>query len=158
MIVKKTKIEVTQQDIEIDITEITLISNEEHLKARDYIPNYKGGWWWFRSPGAKKSLASFAYSDGVPMWFGQSVDNELAVRPALRIRDLKNLKFGDEIQLAGFTWTIIPGNMALSNEKVSSYVFRKNWFEDDANDYEKSDIKRYLNYWAKKVGINFSEE
>ena len=149
------KIIKTTQPIELDITEITLLSVEEAKKAPEDLRAI-GEWWWLRSPGLSGFRASFVNLDGYVYAGGSRVGiSDTAVRPALRVSNLNsvNLQIGDEVALADHTWTVIPGGMALMNDIIGYHPFRKDWQAKDANDYEKSDVKKYLEAWAKERGI-----
>ena len=152
-IIKNTK------EIDLQIEEITLLSKEEYLAAKDIIPA-RHDWWWLRSPyrydtnyaGVVRSIGNFNYD---PV-----VDGSDGVSPALKIRDLKssNLEVGDQIILAGYTWTVISDDYILCDSIVGKTCFRKDWKAPDANVYEKSDIKKWLEAWAKEHGIEVEGE
>ena len=149
------KIIKTIQPIELDITGITLLSAEEAKEVPEDLRVIRE-WWWLRSPGYYAYRASLVTNDGYVDTDGHTVDDhDNAVRPALRVSNLNsvNLQIGDEVALADHTWTVIPGGMALMNDIIGYYPFRKDWQAEDANDYEKSDVKKYLEAWAKEKGI-----
>lgn len=140
----------------LKVTGITLLSIEEYKAAKKYIPLIKG-WWWLRSPGFLSSLAAYVDSDGCVDTHGDSVHwTNYVVRPALLISNLDsfNLKPGDKIiDFCRFDWTVISGNMVLCDTGVGTHCFREDWQAPDANDYEKSDVKRWLEDWAKERRI-----
>ena len=55
-------------------------------------------------------------------------------------------------------WTMIGDSLALCDDVVGSCAFRKNWKAQDANIYEKSDIKKWLENWAEENGIWRSDD
>lgn len=55
--------------------------------------------------------------------------------------------------LAGYTWTVISDKYILCDRIVEKTPFRQDWEAPDANVYEKSDIKRWLENWAQEKGI-----
>lgn len=80
------------------------------------------------------------------------------VRPALQILnpESSNLNPGDQLEVVGHGWTVLNGGLALCNEIIGRTQFRKDWEAPDANVYERSDVKRYVEEWAKENGIEFA--
>lgn len=140
----------------LKVTGITLLSVEEYEKAMEYIPMVYG-WWWLRSPGLYNNRAAGVITDGSVYMYGFSVDMAThIVRPALLISNLDslNLKPGDRIiDFYYFDWTVIPGNMVLCDTGIGQHCFREDWMVSGANDYEKSDVKKWLEDWAKERWI-----
>ena len=155
MIIRK-HVDENVHDNVLNVTAITLLSIEEYKAAREYIPLIEG-WWWLRSPGGNNNFAAIVLHDGWVRTYGNSVlRTDGAVRPALIISNLVSfdLKPGDRlIDYAGYDWTVIYENMALCDTSVGSCYFRKDWKAPDANDYNKSDVKKWLENWAKERGI-----
>lgn len=77
------------------------------------------------------------------------------VRPALQIPDLEsfNLRIGDRFILVGEQWVVISKDKALCDRIIGKMPFREDWKAPDANDYEKSDVKIWLEKWAVERGI-----
>ena len=141
--------------IDLTITGITLLSIEEYEATKDNIPLVKD-WWWLRSPGRHSTYAANVTFYGSVSLSGSNVVLEnYGVRPALQISNLKSfdLKNGDKISLANRMWTVISDDLALSNEFIGMNCFRKNHNTPDANDYHHSDVKKYIEKWAKRNGI-----
>jgi hypothetical protein len=140
----------------LKVTGITLLSLEEYEQAKKHIPMIRG-WWWLRSPGGSSNSAAYVMNDGWVDTYGNGVDyTNIVVRPALLISNLDsfNLKLGDRIvDFCRCDWTVIPGNMVLCDTGVGTHCFREDWGAPDANDYEKSDVKAWLENWAKERGI-----
>ena len=136
--------------ISIDIEEITLLSIEEYKKLKREISRIDD-FWWLRSPGYTDfDLAACVIgADGIVSENGYYVSNKLGVRPALKISYLKssNLRIGDKIEVAGCMWTIISSKLALCDDFIGKQPFREDCKADDANDYEASDVKKYLKDW-----------
>lgn len=135
---------------------ITLLSIEEYEATKEYVPLVYG-WWWLRSPGNYSDSAAYVnYGDRVDA-IGCYVSSPYGVvRPALKISNFKSLDLQSEDRIIGFaghTWTVIPGNMVLCDTGVGTHCFRKDWQAPDANDYEKSDVKKWLEDWAKEKGV-----
>lgn len=157
---KITKQITIEKEIDVQISEITLLSKEEYSFAEEVIRPIDG-WWWLRSPGYSQDNAALVrYAGSLSSTY---VGNDSGcVRPALRIRNPKssNLKVGDKLQVAGYVWTIVLGTadkfVALCDDSIGTIAFRYDWKADDANDFEKSDVKRYLNEWAEQKGITIT--
>lgn len=136
----------------IQIEEVTLLSREEHKAAIKYIPAVNFDWW-LRSPGYDQISAVYMLYDGSLLYSG--VDNDCGcVRPALRIcNPYSSLIPGDKFDLAGHVWTVISDELALCDESVGETSFRFDTNASDANVYEKSDIRIWLENWAKEKGL-----
>ena len=126
---------------------------ENWLANKDVIPKIPE-WWWLRSPGDSQDIAASVNSDG--SLSRNYVDHPYGVvRPALYILD-SDLCRGDKFWLAGHLWTVLSNNIALCDDSVGASCFRKDWRAKDANDYEKSDIRKRLYEWAEENGIELA--
>ena len=140
-------------DISLDITGITLLSIEEAKALPKKIRDI-GKFWWLRSPGNGINSAVYVECDGDVYPCGYNVEKEYGVRPALIINlESSNLKIGDKFKLAGQTWTVISERYALCDGIIGKHTFRNEWRASDANDYEKSDVKKFLENWAREQGV-----
>lgn len=125
----------------------TLLSEED----RKY-----NNWWWLRSPGNLQDYAANVYIDGSVDDFGNYVGfANFCVRPALII----NLKFSDYTIGDTFTFDdkpfkIISDELAFCLEDIGQCCFRKDDNASDANDYEKSDVKKFVDQWFKEAKQN----
>ena len=178
---KANQIVISKNDMDLDIAEITLLSADEYMAARNIIPK-RDRRWWLRSPfsvsyfsakqieavekaadvleeiSKKPYYTSFVSGNcGLPN-FEFVFDESIGVSPALRVRNLRsfNLNPGDKLELAGRTWTIVSDDMVLCDGIVGKTFFRKDWRAKDANVYETSDIKIWLLIWASENGIELS--
>ena len=137
------------QDAEIEVLGVTLLSIEEYRENKDLIPRIDGWWWWLRSPGRIQLLAAYI-NDGVIHDYGISVNrDDGAVRPALKIGNPGLMNPGDKFECAGYTWTMLRGNLALCDSSIGETAFN----DKDSNDYETSAVKRYVENWAMEEGI-----
>ena len=147
----KKKIDVIKT-MNIDIQGITLLSKEEYEAHKDIIPLIKSCWW-LRSPGSRIDYATYVDSDGCIDDKGYHVCyvNSFGYRPAL-LCDIKstNLEAGDKVEIAGYSWTVLNDNMMLCDESIACNTFRLDWKAEDANVYEASDVKRWLENWYKQ--------
>lgn len=149
---------VTEEERKIEIDEITLLSVEEYETYQNAIPKIDS-WWWLRSPGAciVANAADVAFDGSIHTI---SVTSDDGVRPALRIKNPESfdIGIGDKFRLAGYIWTMIEDGLALCDDVVGNCAFRKNWKAQDANIYEKSDIKKWLENWADENGIERKDD
>ena len=148
---------VEKNDGKLDVSDVTLLSAEEYEASRDIIPKLKGGWWWLRSPGYFSYFATIVFNFGrvsTDVCFVNYSDG--VVRPALSILNLKSLDLrpGDQIiDFAGHDWTVISDTMVLCNDGIGKHCFREDWEAPDANSYEASAVKKYLQAWAAEKGL-----
>jgi hypothetical protein len=146
-----------RQETELEIEEVTLLSVDEAtkipkrlLKSRDY--------WWLCSPGRLCDFSVVACVDGDDGYIyddGLFVKYAHDIRPALRVKNLGslNLKVGAVVRINDCSYYVIPGNTLLSKKYIGECSFRKDWKAPDANVYEKSDIKKFVDDWAVKQGF-----
>lgn len=144
------KIVSTTKEVSLHIDGITLLSVDEYRKVKNYIKPLDFNWW-FRSPGDNSYHAARVNGVGIVYFDGFRVDSYLGVRPALRI-NLKSSDFqiGDSFRFGAHTWTVITKDYALCDTTICNMPFREDWQAQDANDYEKSDIKKFLKDWYLK--------
>lgn len=138
-----------KQDSSLVIVGITILSKEEYDLYKDAIPLFNN-YWWLRSPGSSSPYACIVYDYGARDGNDYDVvDNgENAVRPALIINlESSNLNIGDEFTFADRDWTVISDALAICNSDIGTCPFRDYWAASDANVYEKSDLKRYVEDW-----------
>ena len=139
--------------MEIKFSEITLLSIDEYKSNRDLIPAFNY-WWWLRSPGYDQRSAMCVTADDSLLDDYVYLTNGF-VRPALRIwnPESSNLVPGNKLIIAGETWTVLRGGLALCDGAIEISEFRKDESASDANVYEKSDVKKLVEDWAKENGI-----
>ena len=149
---------VIEEERKIEIDEITLLSLEEYETYQNAIPKI-AAWWWLRSPNAS-IVANAPDVDNDGLIHTISVTSDDGIRPALRIKNPESfdIGIGDKFRLAGDMWTMIGDGLALCDDVVGNCAFRKNWKAQDANIYEKSDIKKWLENWAEENGIERKDD
>ena len=142
---------IVEETCDINIDGITLLSVEEYEACREYVPPFNGIWW-LRSPGSSSEYAAVVYSRGRVDSSGYNVHYDNAVRPALRLVDLKpaNLQIGDWFRLFGHDWTVVSDTHALCNDSIGESPFREDYEAEDANNYETSDIKMFVEKWLAR--------
>ena len=137
----------------LEITGSTLLSVEEAEALPQHLRPYKD-WWWLRSPGYTQSTAALVRNFGGVFVFGLSVnhDND-AARPALKIRNLESsdFKVGDKFEFGGAEFEIVSDNLAFCTGDIGRCAFRKDREAEDANIYEASDIKKFVDEWYKNA-------
>ena len=145
---KIEKLTTVTETAELDFDGITLLSLEEYKEFKDRIP-IRGFWWWLRSAGGKDikradGVNQLGYSDSCIVKFPHG-----GVSPVLRIKNFESsvLKIGDRFKLKNHTWTVISNDYALCDDSIGDCPFRNKCFEPDANDYEKSDVKEFVERW-----------
>lgn len=137
--------------IEAQFDGLTLLSKEEYNENKERINLINNCWWWWlRSPGKYTHDASGVSGDG--SIGDRNVNNAYgSIRPALILNpESSNLKIGDKFKFYNHNWTVISTQYALCDEAFYETQFRKNWAAEDANIYEVSDIKKYIDVeWEK---------
>lgn len=154
----------------LEITGATLLSTEEAKQLDKEILKASDNWWWLRSPSIyDKYYNQAAYVEGD---YGNLIDyglnvslGDIGVRPALCISNLSssNLQIGDKFEFGDRNFTVISDKYALCDESIGECAFRKDWEAENANDYEKSDVKKFVDDWFAKVkehenGLTASEK
>ena len=134
----------------MNIKEITLLTIEEarllsaeQLKFEDI--------WWLRSPGRFIVGSRIVRADGKPGGDGGTVvDNPMVcVRPALKV-EFSNFHIGDRINLLGYDWTLVLDDTFLCGRSIGEHCFRRNRNAPDANVWEASDLKPWLEQWLRE--------
>ena len=138
-----------------DIKGITLLSVAEAEALPQSVRAYSD-WWWLRSPGGSSRSATCVGCYGSVFSYGYYVDSRYgAVRPALLLNlkslNFKSIKNGDIIEVFNKEWYYQDGLALLMDKPLTAMAFRKNWKAEGANDYEKSDVKKYLDNWLKNA-------
>ena len=138
------------------ITGATLLSVEEARQLDKEILKASDNWWWLRSPSIYDKYYNQAacviggdgcvYDDGL-------VEISVGVRPALCISNLSSsdLKIGDKFTFGDRNFIIISDKYALCDEVIGRCAFRKDWEAKDANSYEASDVKVFVDQWFDRT-------
>ena len=144
-----------EQYIECDlaIASATLLSIEEAKELSPELRKYER-WWWLWSPGDASLGAAGVDYDGSVYDLGYIVYNSRdAVRPALQISNLQssNLQIGDVFTFGGKPFQIISDNLAFCLSDIGTCAFREDWKVANANDYETSDVKKFVDEWFNEA-------
>lgn len=141
---------------ELDIVKATLLSLEEAKKLPIRLRQYNK-WWWLRSSDPNQSYTVYVFGIGSAFYLGDQVYNEVgAVRPVLKLDGLKSSNFtiGDVFIFSGKRFEVIDNETAFCLEDIGTCAFRKDWRAEDANNYEKSDVKKFIDDWFDQVRKN----
>ena len=143
---KVNKIIKSTVEEELEITGATLLSIEEVEKYLTESEREYSDFWWVRSPSCNSYCA-------------QSVVDRHCVRPALQISNLKssNFKIGDTFEIGDYKFKVISDNLAwMYKQDIGHYAFNEDF--KNGNDYETSDVKKFVDKWFKLLMFNNSEE
>ena len=145
----------TEEEINLKITGATLLSIEEAEALPDHLRRYTN-WWWLRSPGIRHIYASYVNCSSCVNFnnSGEFVDDsETSVRPALKIENLKSfgLKAGDSILFADKEFEVVSDTLAFCTTDIGKHCFRDDEEAESANNYEKSDVKKFVDEWFKRA-------
>lgn len=149
---KVTRLITTELEVDLDISGATLLTVEEAKKLPEGLRKYDG-WWWLQSRGYGCRYVKIVYNEGDISDVGRIVDFDGGgVRPALIISNIEstNFKIGHTFLFGEKIFKIISKDRAFCLEDIGTCVFKKDWQASDANDYEKSDIKKYVDEWFEK--------
>ena len=143
---------IVEETCDIKIDGITLLSQKEYEAAKKHIPALNHSWW-LHSPGYNSKYAAYVLCNyGYVIRYGYDVAYSIAVRPALKLVGLKsaNLQIGDNFRLFGHDWTVVSDTLALCNDSIGESPFREDYEAEDANNYEASDIKMFVEKWLAR--------
>lgn len=144
---------VTISETNLDIVGATLLSTKEFEQVPQRLRGHSH-WYWLLSKGPIKTIAASVNIGGFAYDGGLTVDcNSGAVRPALIIENLESsdFKIGDIFIFDGKEFEIILNNLAFCTANIGYHCFREDRRADDANDYEKSDVKKFVDEWFEKA-------
>lgn len=140
--------QIIYKDMDIDIKGITLLSREEFEKNKEWIPaTLNKTKWWLRSKGCCDDYACYVDSNTNLICDDGYIDLAKDVRPVLLFKTTAEINPGDEfILFARYCWVVLEttlnGNfMAISLESIGRPYFNE---YGKSNDYENSEIKKYL--------------
>lgn len=142
---------ITQKE-QLDIIGATLLSIEEAKQLPLRLRKYTN-WWWLRSSGYRSNRAAVVCSFGSVSDPGSSIEYcDRVVRPALKINNLNcsNLQIGDVFMFGGKWFEVISNSLAFCLEDIGFYCFGRDLKAEDANDYEKSDVKEFIDDWFNR--------
>ena len=134
----------------VEINGITLLSRDEFEAYKEYIPEIDHDWW-LRSPSHFNFKALFVSYTGNLNSVGRDVtySDDIVARPALKLLNHSGLEIGDEFKFKNKKWIIIADDLAICKTYLTGdFPFRfKHSTSGLENDYETSDIKRFIETW-----------
>lgn len=131
----------------LDIVGATLLSTDEAEALPLRLRQYKS-WWWLRSSIPYSDLAACVNYDGSVDCFASYIDDDGSdIRPALQIKNFENsnLEIGDILKFENKEFEIISDTLAFCTTDIG-----KHRFDTDHNNYEKSEVKKYVDEWFEK--------
>lgn len=135
------------EDTFLEIYGITLLTAGEAYKVPQTIRACKAGWW-LQSPSDYDFISiMFVFQNGMISRYGDVIDIERHVRPALIIPELEDLnleKYKDSVTIFDREWIYIGNGMVLAEKPIFESIFDKN-----SNNYESSQIKQKLEDWLE---------
>lgn len=144
----------------MEIRGATLLSEKEAKTLLTEKERRYKGWWWLRSSDYGQPYAAVIYYDGsVILYSSYALDHTGCVRPALKVNiDNSDFKIRDTFVFGKKTFKIISNELAFCMEDIGMCHFREDWIDSDANDivsdatdYEKSDVKKFVDAWFAKA-------
>jgi len=167
----------TKQKMDLNVIGVTIPTVQDINELPEELI-YIDHMYWLQDKGYGNRFATIVDQYGRIEHNGISVDHALGyygsygVRPILFVEDLNGLAEGDEVEVAGYRWTVISRNRLLCNIVVEVMAFRTykeindDTFVDyehvthpieELNNYEFSDVKSFLEHlWAHQHGFEFS--
>ena len=142
----KKEIETIEKELDMKNDPIFLLSSKEYNRYKDKIPHINC-WWWLCSSGSTAGSAAVINYEGVVINGGFGVFNDYgAIRPALRISNLKPFEAikvdENHIFCCGITWIKIDEDLYIAEVPIS---FRR--FDKENEDYTTSEIRQLLLNW-----------
>lgn len=134
----------------IDIIDARLLSVEEAEKLPLRLRLYYDGWWLSTPTISNKgtvnehNLVTYVESNGKINTYGWHPYDKMCVRPALILNNPQKFGIGNGsiIEFGGKEFEVISPSLAFCTDCIG-----KHRFSAETNDYEKSDIKRYIHWW-----------
>lgn len=133
----------------LEIDNATLLTIEEATQLSEELKNYID-LWWLRSPGYFSDCGAYVGICGFIDRYGCNVSYDCVLtRPALKISNLQssNFQVGDRFEFGGKPFQIISNSLAFCLTDIGNHCFREDLRAKDVTDYEKSDIKKYVDEW-----------
>lgn len=147
---KLNKIEkiIKKTELECEVTEITLLSEDEYKKYKHLIL-VVDGWWWLRSPRYYAWGVAGVSGLGTLTCAGYNSTSG-GVRPALwiKISNPEDFKASDTIELFETTWTVL-GVMEEQIYVLADELIACRRFDAESNVWKRSELKEWLEEWKE---------
>lgn len=125
---------------------ITLLSKKEYIDNKDIIEP-RIAFWWLRTPDYHRRDTVRIIDSCREVYNGFVDDPYNGVRPALIVDLPSDYKRGDKVKIAGYIWTVLSSKLIHCDDIITAMSFRREYEKPDANKYEKSDVKKWLDEW-----------
>lgn len=147
---KVTKVITTELKLNLEIVGATLLTADEAEKLPERLRKCGEGWW-LQSCGCNSDYAAWVYPKGIVSRAGEYVCFYYSVRPVLVISNLESsgLKIGDIFNFGEKEFEVISNNKAFCLTNIGACAFKRDSNVLNANNYERSDIKEFIDYWFK---------
>ncbi len=150
---KAEKIITYRETTDIEIEGIALLSMGDFASNVKFIPNIDCEYWLSSSVVNCPGYVSAVNRNGLICSSGFIAATKLGVRPVLSIQG-KGLNPGDKIIVAGYTWTVLNNTAKmLCDTHIERRPYKEEYQKKEGIEYDKSDIKLFLEQWAKDKGI-----
>ena len=138
-----------KHEISIKLKDVTIPSGEEIERWTSRIPS-ENKWYWLRSADKEQGIAGIAGKNNKINAYGDDVDNKNGVRPLL-LFDTEDcdLISGAKITKNEVVYTVISSGVMIADKIVGTTYFNSAKDSEVSNDYSKSDVKKWLDDWAK---------
>lgn len=139
---------------QIEFEGATLLSVEEAKSLLTEQEREYENYWWLRTPGKNDSnYACLVFYDGYVSQSGNYTDDLNDIRPALKIKNIGNLKVGDIFKIGEYEFKIISPDLAwLYHQDIGTDIFDK-----ETNVYENSHIKKIVDEWYEREILGYTE-
>lgn len=145
---KIKKICTVETPMDIAINEARLLTKEEVEALPERFKLYDN-WWWTSTANVANPVSAWFVSGPYGYLIRNIVDSEGSVRPTL-IFESKDLEVGDKFLIGEKEFEVIKESLAFCTSDIGECAFREDFEAEDANDYEKSDIKKYIDKWFEE--------
>ena len=138
-----------KHEISIKLKDVTLPSGEEIERWTSRIPS-ENKWYWLRTGNKEQGIAGIAGKNNKINAYGDDVDNKNGVRPLVLFDTEEcDLISGAKITKNEVVYTVISSGVMIADKIVGTTHFNSAKDSEVSNDYSKSEVKKWLDDWAK---------
>lgn len=140
---------------QVEFEGATLLSVEEAQSWLTEEEKEYENYWWLCTPDRNNNrCACFVFYDGYISPSGNYTDDLNDIRPALKIKNIGNLKVGDIFKIGEYEFKIISPDLAwLYHQDIGTDIFDR-----ETNVYENSHIKKVVDEWYEKEILGYAEK
>lgn len=133
-----------------EISKLTLLSKEEYIKYKEFVPPFKA-WWWLKTADYNKYNACCVNRNGNT--YNYNIRQPMYVRPALIAYGVNsNHTIGEKHKFFGYKWTLISAENEKGILLCDTYIDEKR-FDAKSNKWDESELKFWLENWLKEKKI-----